>query len=155
MKRRHRAIEAVGALLLLHAMSGCAPPLPPFDEVRSDTVALMQEVVDALPPGTTVTADESHSSWACDTGSGSFYSGYWVATTPNFDTGAFVESLPGTLGPSWSEDTDALDAGVPSIILLNGETTVRVSAIDDDDGTPRIGIIAISPCGQKPDDVDP
>ena len=144
---RRATLILVGGIAWALVLTGCGPSLPPYEEVRAETHELMQEVVDVMPSDAEVDDIGAETPFGCD-GAGYSYTGNWVVTTRDLDTEAFVNSLPEALGEAWQERTDALPAGVPSISLINGGWLVRVSAIDDDNGAPAIGIIAMSPCGE-------
>lgn len=145
-----RTLTAFGAAILLVALTGCGPAQPTYTELRQQTRELMQEVVDVLPADSTVADISTEVEYACDDGSGSFYTGNWTITTPELDADAFIQSLPEVLGEGWRENSHAMQSERPSVALVHGDTLVRVSILDEEE-IPTVRLIAISPCGQPTD----
>lgn len=145
-------IVAVAALV---SLAGCqATQLPTYEEVRTETEAAMQRIVDELPEGSTVEDLTNDTPFACNEGSSAvFFTGHWAVITPDgFDRVGFVEGLPDVLGPGFEQRESQIDTGPGSVKLrTTGEDDVHLSATAVEDGQVQaVDILAMSRCAQEP-----
>lgn len=150
-----RAGLAAAILIGLATLGGCTVGRPSYDEVRDQTVAALQAIVDLIPSPRTVDVGPEQEPYSCSDpllpsrGEGSFYTGHWTAeVSETFDIAAFIETLPATLGHGWTEEDLGIDVSFATVDLIQESTGVSVAVEDHSvDGRRVIDVLAISRCG--------
>lgn len=153
MTTQSRAFAASVVAMLAVGAVGCSAQLPAYEEVRSETEAAMQDVVDALPEGSTVDDRTDPTPFACSDG-GAFFTGHWEVHPPQgLDTRELLESLPEGLGDGYREQDVAVTVDYPLVRLValdHGGAGLDVSGIDVDTDDPIVNIVATSRCAREP-----
>ncbi len=156
MTTQSRGLAAVIAATLAVGLAGCTVQLPTYDQVRSETEAAMQDIVDAMPEGSVVDDRTVPTPFACGDGRGVFFTGHWEVHPPEgFDTRGFIETLPETLGDGYEEQEVGVAVDYPLVRLValeHGGTGLDVSGLDADTDDPLVNIVATSRCAQDPED---
>lgn len=137
---------AVGAVAV-----GCAPQLPTWDDIRAETNATMQEVVDLLP--TEVVVDDLTNSRPYGCERGVMYTGHLdIDPGPHFDIPAFIESLDDTLPEGFEPRTSQVRVSFARALFTaepHGSTLLNVTE-NTAGGRNTIDVLAISRCGEPP-----
>lgn len=151
VRARTGLILATSLPLLL---TGCAPAMPAYSEVKESAIAAAQFVLAQLPSAS-IEANPNSEPYACDaagrrfTGEGLFYTGQWLATLESgFDTEAFVKSLPATAPPEFRVVDTGVATSWPSVDFTNGDEWITVMTGIDDDGAPLVDVLVMSSCGR-------
>lgn len=82
-----------------------------------------------------------------------FYTGHWAAYPgDDFDGQAFIDALPGQLGDEWTVNKDVVPISRPNVAIESDTVSLDVWIVTDDDGELAVDILAISRCGQLPEE---
>ncbi|MDQ1218436.1 hypothetical protein QE411_003291 [Microbacterium arborescens] len=132
-------------------MSACASQLPTWDEVRAETQATMQEVVDLLPAEVVVDDMTDPTPYGCE--NGVMYTGHLdIDPGPDFDIPAFIESLDDTLPEGFEPRTSQVRVSFARALFTAepyGSTLLKVTE-NTAGGRNTIDVLAISRCGEPP-----
>ena len=145
------------ACLVLTACSFTTKPT--YDTVRSDALAAMQIVVDAIPDPKSVHPRPEQEPYGCDdpligmNESGAFYTGYWeVAVADDMDVTTFVTNLLDTLGEGWREEPQTIEVPYAQANVVRESSGVSLTVEERArNGSKGIDILAISRCGVEPE----
>ncbi|WP_143738864.1 hypothetical protein [Microbacterium sp. Yaish 1] len=132
-------------------MSACAAQLPTWDDIRAETNATMQEVVDLLPPEVVVDDLTNSRPYGCERGV--MYTGHLdIDPGPHFDIPAFIESLDDTLPEGFEPRTSQVRVSFARALFTAepyGSTLLKVTE-NTAGGRNTIDVLAISRCGEPP-----
>ncbi len=150
MRARTVGASAAIAVGLALTMTGCTVNqlLPTYDEVRGETEAAMQAIVDEMPADSQVDDLTDDSPFTCGDAGGVFFTGHWFVHAPDgFDTEHFISVLPELLGPEFVEEEGGIDVSYPLVRLRTVDTAV---ALDVSESEGDVNILATSRCAQDP-----
>lgn len=155
MKRLMTSL-ALGTGVLM--TSSCAPMNPTYEQVRTETDGVLQQVVDLIPEPKTVESNDEIGPYPCDEplalgrGKGSFYTGQWlVFVEDSFDIPAFVERFPAALGDGWHAESLGVPVSFSQVYLVRDSPRMSLSVEEStSDGHKAVELLAISRCGTLP-----
>lgn len=150
-----RAILAVTVLIGVATMGGCAMGQPSYSQVRKETEAALEGIIDLIPEPRAVDFGAEQEPYSCSDPllgtqrKGWFYTGHWTVEVPEeFDVSSFVKRLPAALGSGWTEEDLGIDVSFAAVDLVQESTGVSVAVEDHSaDGRRVIDVLGISRCG--------
>ncbi|MDF2667651.1 MAG: sterol desaturase [Microbacterium sp.] len=148
---------ALGTGLLM--TSSCAPMSPTYEQVRTETDGVLQQVADLIPDPKTVQSNDEIGPYPCDEplalgrGKGSFYTGQWhVFVEDSFDIPGFVHRFPAALGDGWHSESLGVPVSFAQVYLVRDTPRMSLSVEESTfDGRKAVELLAISRCGILPE----
>lgn len=149
-----RMLAALGASVLV--LTGCSvPDLPPYSQVRAETLEVLQQVADLVPEPKEISKTAEFKPYPCDDDlalgkqPGEFYTGQWkVFVSEDFDVEAFVLGMPSVLGEGWTEAPLGLPLSFAQTRLVRESPQVTITVEESLPGDRKaVELLAISRCG--------
>lgn len=153
---RFRVVALTMTLMLATMSAGCAPTRPSYSEVRDEAVAVLEQVTDLMPYGSTPHPRPEMKPYGCGSdllsGKGSdsaFYTGYWeVQVTEETNVSGFIDALPAKLGDQWEVEDLGIPVSFAQVHLIRKSPYLSLTVEESDrDGKKGIDLLVMSRCG--------
>lgn len=145
---RYRAVS-ISAILTLTGMTmvGCAMAgRPTLEQARAETEAAMQRIADEIPQGVVEVRTPDSAYLACD-GSGYYSINRWAVTPQGgFDGEAFVDALPGRVGPDFVV-AETVDIKSPAVAFNHASGAVLDVKVFGTGEDVVVDLLGLAPCG--------
>lgn len=147
-------LAVLGAIVLV--LAGCTvPQLPPYKQVRAETLDVLQHVADLIPDPKEISKTDEFKPYPCDdelalgNQPGSFYTGQWkVFVSEDFDVAAFVQSMPSVLGEGWIEAPLGLPLSFAQTRLVRESPRMILTVEESLPGDRKaVELLGVSRCG--------
>jgi hypothetical protein len=152
--RSVRILGVLGGLIV--ASAGCGSSgLPPYSEVRAETIDVLQQVADLIPEPKEISETPEFEPYPCDDAMilgnkpGAFFTGQWrIFVDETFDVANFVRSVPSLLGEPWQEESLDVPVSFAQVRLVRESPHMSLTVEESTPGDRRaVELLAISRCG--------
>jgi hypothetical protein len=154
--RSTRILATVGAIVLV--LAGCSVhELPRYEQVRSETLDVLQQVADLVPEPKEISKTPEFKPYPCDdelalgNRPGAFYTGQWkVFVDESFDVDEFVQNMPTALGEGWSEAPLGLPLSFAQVRLVRDSPRMTLTVEASLPGDRKaVELLGMSRCGSN------
>lgn len=146
----------VASLLML---ASCASAkLPPYSQVRDETLAVLDAVAKSVPEATEIARTPEFDPYPCNerltfgTQSGAFFTGQWtIYVDADFDVPDFVERVPQILGEGWEVDPLDIPLSFAQVRMIRESPHMSLTVEESVQGDRKaVELLAMSQCGVPP-----